>query len=175
MKTLRIFSFLAILMAIVQFSFAQSKTEKIPVSGNCGMCKSNIEKAAKKAGASSAAWDMEAKELTISYNSSSTNAAKIQQSIAAAGYDTRDIKASDAAYDKLHACCKYDRAAAKEEACCSSEKCGKEENCCANMDCCKDGKCKMSKKAEKSDGHQHKSTSMSSENCCGSATCTKKA
>jgi periplasmic mercuric ion binding protein len=175
MKTLRIFSFLAILMAMVQFSFAQSKTEKIPVSGNCGMCKSNIEKAAKKAGASSASWDMEAKVLTISYNSSSTDAAKIQQNVAAVGYDTRDFKASDAAYDKLHACCKYDRVGSKEEACCDSQKCGKEENCCASMDCCKDGKCKMGKKVEKGEGHQHKSAGMTGESCCNGAACTKKA
>jgi len=111
------------------------------------MCKNNIEKAAKKAGAVSADWDTESKMLTVKYNSSSTNAAKIQQGIAAVGYDTRDFKAADEAYDKLHACCKYERvkketqpsaAVKKEKAdCCSKEGEGKvakeggEKSCCS--------------------------------------------
>lgn len=147
MKTLRLFSFFAILMAFSQFSFAQSKTETIPVSGNCGMCKSNIEKAAKKAGASRADWDIDTKVLTVSYNSSSTDAAKIQQSIAAVGYDTRDVKAADAAYDKLHACCKYERAGAAKATCCDAANCEKKDGKCTGtgdckgMDCCKNGTC----------------------------------
>lgn len=146
MKTLRIFSLTAILMALVQLSFSQSTTEKIPVSGNCEMCKSNIEKAAKKAGAATADWDMEAKILTISYNSSSTNAAKIQQGIAAVGYDTRDFKASDAAYHKLHACCKYERTVGEKAACCAGKCEMKDRKCidpnaCKSMDCCKNGTC----------------------------------
>src|ERR1700754_797806 len=108
MKTFKIFSLFAISLAFVSTSFAQDKTETIPVSGNCGMCKNNIEKAAKKAGATSADWNTESKILTVKYNSTATNAAKIQQGIAAVGYDTRDFKTTDAAYEKLHACCKYD-------------------------------------------------------------------
>jgi len=148
MKTLRLFSFLAVLMATAHFSFAQSAiTETIPVSGNCGMCKSTIEKTAKKAGATSASWDMDAKMLTVTYSSSSTSAAKIQQGIAAAGYDTRDFKAADEAYDKLHGCCKYERAAASKTSCCTPGKCEKKDGKCADMagckdtDCCKNGSC----------------------------------
>jgi periplasmic mercuric ion binding protein len=114
MKTLRIFSILALFISISQFSFAQKTTkETIPVSGNCGMCKHSIEKAAKKAGAATAEWNMEEKTLNVAYNSSSTNAAKIQQAIAAVGYDTRDFRTTDEAYNKLHACCKYERAGTK--------------------------------------------------------------
>ena len=57
MKALKIFSFATIFMAMATLSlpmssFAQNaKTETIPVSGNCGMCKSKIEKAAKTAAA----------------------------------------------------------------------------------------------------------------------------
>ncbi len=109
MKTFKIFSIIALCIAFSTTSFAQSKTDTISVSGNCGMCKNNIEKAAKKAGAASADWNTESKILTVKYNSSSTNAAKIQQSIASVGYDTRDFKAADEAYDKLHSCCKYER------------------------------------------------------------------
>lgn len=136
-------------------SFAQkTKTETIPVSGNCGMCKTKIEKAAKAAGVEDAKWDVDAKALTVIYNSSTTNAAKIQNAVAAVGYDTRDVKASNEAYDKLHGCCKYDRAAAavKDDAkmdCCNDGKCSKPghdgKDCCKSdtekMDCCKDGKC----------------------------------
>ena len=159
MKTLKIFSFVSLFMALAALSlpvnsFAQkTKTETIPVSGNCGMCKTKIEKAAKTAGVEDAKWDVDAKALTVKYNSSTTNAAKIQHAVAAVGYDTRDVKASDKAYDKLHGCCKYDRtAAAKDDAkmdCCKDGKCSKPghdgKDCCNSdtekMDCCKDGEC----------------------------------
>ncbi|RYY58256.1 MAG: heavy-metal-associated domain-containing protein [Chitinophagaceae bacterium] len=88
-----------------------SKTEKIPVAGNCGMCKSTIEKAAKTAGVTDASWDQQTKMLTVKYNETATSAKKIQETVAAAGYDTRDVKGNDAAYKKLHACCQYDREA----------------------------------------------------------------
>jgi len=138
MKTFKIslLSFLCLLVA--QVSMAQSKTEKFAVSGNCGMCKSKIETSAKKAGATAAFWSEETKELTVSYNSTSANAAKIQQAIAAVGYDTPRFKATDESYEKLHSCCKYDRTtAAKESTCCAGKTCTKEE--CKT--CCVDGKC----------------------------------
>ncbi|WP_157558060.1 heavy-metal-associated domain-containing protein [Niabella aurantiaca] len=88
---------------------AQTKNEKIPVSGNCGMCKKNIEKAAKTAGAKEAVWDIPTKMLAVTYNAKKTNSHKIQQAVAGAGYDTREIRGSDKAYEKLHACCQYER------------------------------------------------------------------
>lgn len=187
MKTLRIYSIMAFLMAFIFASvnssfaqkakaFDQKNTETIPVSGNCSMCKKTIETAAKKAGATKADWDVDKKILLVSFNSASTNAAKIQQGVAAAGYDTRDVRGDDKAYDKLHACCKYDRVATAKTACCDNDKCGKGENCCAGMDCCKDGKCGMEKKTEKS-GAAHDHTLNSSVNggmdCCKNGTCTK--
>lgn len=151
MKTLKIFSFVALFIALATFSlpmssFAQkAKTETIPVSGNCGMCKSKIEKAAKTAGAEDAKWDVDAKALTVKYNSSTTNAAKIQQAVAAVGYDARDVKATTEAYNKLHGCCQYDRAAASNDDakmdCCKDGKCSKPGH--DGKDCCKDGKCNM--------------------------------
>lgn len=147
MKTFKIFSVIAICLTLATSSFAQTKTDTISVAGNCGMCKSTIEKAAKKAGASSADWNTESKILTVKYNSSSTNAAKIQQSVAASGYDTRDFRGSDEAYEKLHACCKYERVKKEEQpsaaankgkaSCCSKEdgktasNDGKEKSCCS--------------------------------------------
>lgn len=93
------------------------KKETFKVWGECGMCKKNIEKAAKDSGATTANWDTDSKQLTITYNTTKTSNQKIQQAIAAAGYDTRDLTADNTAYDKLHECCKYDRkaAAAREE------------------------------------------------------------
>jgi mercuric ion binding protein len=135
MKTLKIVSLLSLFMCFTAVSFAQSKTESIAVSGNCGMCKSNIEKAAKKAGATTASWNKDTKVLTIKYNSSTTDAGKIQQGVADAGYDTRDVKASDAAYNKLHACCQYDRSLE------SATEAGAKPAGDSKMDCCKDGKC----------------------------------
>lgn len=146
MKTLQLFSLLTFLL-VAQFSFGQkSTTESIPVSGNCGMCKSTIEKAAKKAGATKADWDMEAKVLKVSFSNSSTDASKIQQAIAASGYDTRDFKASDEAYNKLHGCCKYDRTSGPKVACCEGKCEMKDGKCtatadCKGSDCCKNGTC----------------------------------
>lgn len=92
-------------------AIAQSaiKNETVKVWGNCGTCKKHIEKAAKSAGATTAIWNEDSKELQLSYNDSKTSSAKIQQSIANAGYDTRDFKGNKVAYNKLEKCCKYDR------------------------------------------------------------------
>lgn len=140
MKSIRIFLTMALLISLSATSFSQVKKEKIAVNGNCGMCKGKIEKAAKEAGASYAFWDADSKELTVEYQSTTSNNAKIQKAVAATGYDTQDVKATDAAYKKLHGCCQYDRAAMKNHAkeCCKDGKC---EKCSAAMDCCKDGKC----------------------------------
>ena len=94
---------------------AQTKAETIKVSGNCGTCKKKIEKAATAAGASFASWDKSTKILDVKYDAAKTNEKKIQESIAAAGYDTQDVKATDEAYKKLDECCQYDRKAVKKQ------------------------------------------------------------
>ncbi len=98
--------------------FAQEtskKSESLKIWGNCGMCEETIEKAAKKAGATTADWSEETKMLAISYNPAKSSTFKIQQAIAEAGYDTQDLKANDKAYEKLHGCCKYDRKAIEDK------------------------------------------------------------
>jgi copper chaperone CopZ len=159
MKTLKIFSIALCCSLFASSVFAQkTKTETFQVSGNCGMCEKTIEKAAKAAGATSAEWDMDTKIISVKYSSSTSNLAKIQKSIADAGYDNVGAKATNQSYDKLHGCCKYERVAATEKMdCCKDGKCtmpghdGKD--CCKQMsdkmparsgtdgDCCKDGKC----------------------------------
>lgn len=94
-------------------AFAQSKTDSVKVLGNCGMCKSRIEKALDVAGVSKAAWNADTQMLTVSYDQAKVNLNDIQQRVAAVGHDTPKYKAPDAVYEKLHDCCKYDRVAAK--------------------------------------------------------------
>jgi len=90
--------------------FAQAKTEKFEVKGNCGMCESRIEKATKSIeGISAADWNQKTKILEVTYDASKTSATKIQQAVADTGHDTPLHKAKDEVYNKLPACCKYDR------------------------------------------------------------------
>ena len=156
MKSLKIFSTVLLCCAIAATSFSQkTKTETFQVSGNCGMCEAKIEKAAKAAGATYADWNKDTKIITVKYSSTSSNLAKIQKSIADAGYDNVGVKSTTEAYDNHHACCKYDRTAVattgnEKMDCCKDGKCTKEghdgKDCCkkdgtVKMDCCKDGKC----------------------------------
>lgn len=93
--------------------FAGSKEQPIrdsvSVNGNCDMCKKTIEAAADLKGVKWVEWNIEKHMLYVEYLPSKTNMDAIQQEIAKAGYDTEKYKASDAAYKKLHACCRYDR------------------------------------------------------------------
>ena len=148
MRTLKSFLLSFLFIGIANFVSAQKQTETIKVSGECGMCKSKIEKAAKSAGASFAEWNVDKKVLTVKYNSSSTNTAKIEQAVANAGYDTQNIKATEEAYNKLHGCCKYDRAGTEDasHSCCDNAKCSetscmKDGKCDKDMSCCKEADC----------------------------------
>ena len=160
MKTYKSISVAFSLLFLSTIAFAQVKTETIKVSGNCGMCETKIEKAAKEAGATTAEWSSETKQITVKYNSSTTNAAKIQQAIAKVGYDTQDFRATNESYDKLHGCCKYERADASEKSCCG--KCEMKDGKCVNeaacKEKCKDGECKVQGccSADKGDGAKAK-------------------
>ena len=80
------------------------------MSGNCDMCKKRIEKAAfGVAGVKSAEWHSDDQLLHLIINEEKTSLEKVQQAVAKAGHDTRDIRASDADYQNLHGCCKYER------------------------------------------------------------------
>lgn len=141
-----ILSFVFILTTSI-LSFAQN-TSKIKVAGNCGMCKKNIETAAKAAGALTAAWDKNTKVLTVGYDAKSTTTDKIELAIAGAGYDTEHQTANSEAYRKLDECCQYDRVSIKAShdlSCCndknceikSMECCKKEATCAKDKSCCK--------------------------------------
>ena len=88
----------------------QLQTVQFQVWGNCGMCKTTIEKAAKSvAGVESTTWNMDTDQLTVVFNPAKAAVDKVHQAIAAAGYDTDAVKGNDAAYNNLHGCCQYER------------------------------------------------------------------
>lgn len=92
-------------------SDANLKHETFKVSGNCEMCKSTIETTAKSlAGVNVANWNIETKELHVSFNESKSSLADIHKAIAKSGYDTELETAPKDAYDNLPACCQYTRA-----------------------------------------------------------------
>jgi len=156
MKTLQNFFFSFLFISFSTIAVAQTKTEKFNVADECGMCKKKIEKAAKSAGATYAVWNTDSKQLTIKYNSASSNTAKIQQAVANAGYDTPGYKATDESYSKLDGCCQYERTSASAtQSCCDDKK-------CASAQCMKDGKCE-------------KDMSCCKESGCSEKDCCKKA
>lgn len=155
-------SLFSTIVLFVFFSYAAQaqKKEDIKVWGNCGMCKKVIETAATNAGASKASWSEESKILTVSYNAKKTDASKIQQAVAAAGYDTQDFTAPAEVYSKLHGCCQYER---KQTANVAVQE--------GKMDCCKDGKCEKGKDCQNcKDGN-----CMKEKNCqnCKDGKCEK--
>jgi copper chaperone CopZ len=89
---------------------AQNKNARavMEVDGVCGMCKVRIEKGAiKTKGVKSAVWNVESKKLSLIYDERKTDLVTISQSVADVGHDTKRIKASDEAYNNVHACCLY--------------------------------------------------------------------
>lgn len=118
MKTLMII----IVLSLLQFTgIAQSKsavkseTVEFKVFGNCGMCKSRIEKALNVDGVESAKWDEETKMATVAYNSEKISDDKLHHLVAEVGHDTEKVKAKDETYSKLHGCCKYERSETKTD------------------------------------------------------------
>lgn len=108
--------FLGMMLLIVAFSTqAQDKKNKnarysIEVNGNCEQCKKRIEKAAYSVvGVKSAVWDIETHNLDLILNEQKTTLLDVEKAIAKVGHDTKDVKAEDAIYEKLHSCCLYER------------------------------------------------------------------
>ena len=106
MKKVLIITFLFMGMTV----FAQNKNARasIEVDGVCLMCKDRIEKACiKTKGVKSAVWNVETHELRLIFDERKTKLDVIQKNIAAVGHDTKAIKATEEAYNSVHACCKY--------------------------------------------------------------------
>ncbi len=82
--------------------------EKFKVYGNCEMCKTKIETTVKSIeGVEYAKWNLNTLKLKIKYDDSKTDLVTIKKEIALVGYDTKEFRATEEAYNKLHSCCKY--------------------------------------------------------------------
>lgn len=96
------------MVSIGSSTYAHEKTDTIKVNGgNCETCKLQIEKVAKVNGVTKVEWSAKTKLLIVSYNSHEIRNIDIQKKVAEAGYDTEKELATDEAYNKLDACCKY--------------------------------------------------------------------
>ena len=92
----------------------QQQTDIIKVYGECGMCKSRIQKALKVDGISTANWNTEKKLLTVSYDPITTSNDDIQKKGSAVGHDTDKYQADDKVYNNLPGCCRYERKKAEK-------------------------------------------------------------
>ncbi|MAU30811.1 MAG: heavy metal transporter [Flavobacteriaceae bacterium] len=83
----------------------------IGVKGNCGMCKSTIEKAVKGLDfVKNAEWGIKTKILDVEFiDSDNFNLNALNSAINESGYETMNTTAIQSAYDALPMCCKYDR------------------------------------------------------------------
>ncbi len=98
--------------SIAQETDSKKKTVKTSfwVNGLCDMCQTRIQKAALSTkGVKMANWDIESKTLTVLYNQKKCSLMDIKQNIAAVGHDSKDVRATDEAYNNLHMCCFYER------------------------------------------------------------------
>lgn len=105
-----IFSILVCLFLVgVQAQEKPFITKEIKVRGNCGQCKTRIEKAIQQDGVSYGTWDVQSKVLTLHFNPQKTSVEQVMKKVADAGHDNEYFKAKDSSYDGITACCKYDR------------------------------------------------------------------
>ena len=96
----------AALLSACSETKANSETE-FWVRGNCDMCKETIETSLEAVeGVAEASYDLAANTATISFDSAATNPAALQQAVANAGYETKEMQADEAAYADLPKCCK---------------------------------------------------------------------
>ena len=105
-KTLIIISF----VLIGSITQAQQKNLRvsIEVDGVCMMCKKRIEKAALNTqGVKFASWDVKTHQLSLIIDERKTSIKVIKKNIAAVGHDTKEIKATQDAYNSVNPRCKY--------------------------------------------------------------------
>ncbi|MRI01756.1 metal transporter [Kriegella sp. EG-1] len=103
-----------VLVAIISLFFvnvhAQEKNKKLTmdVNGKCIMCKERIEKAALGVkGVKYAQWNIPTHQLSLIYNENKTDPMKIKTAIVNVGHDTKELKATEEAYNSVHPCCRY--------------------------------------------------------------------
>jgi mercuric ion binding protein len=117
MKKLVVFMLIMLAGFTMQAQEKKNKNAKaeIEVKGNCEQCKKRIEKAAYGVkGVKSAEWHEDHQDMHLVIDENKCSLDDVRKAVAASGHDTDTVKASEEAYGGLHACCKYDRAEAKE-------------------------------------------------------------
>ncbi len=111
-KVVLMIGVVALLFSCGEESTAQvgDVTEEFTVYGNCGMCEKTIESSLDGIkGVSSADWNKDNDQMTVSFNADEISLDDIKQKIADVGYDSDSHRAKDEVYNKLHGCCQYDR------------------------------------------------------------------
>ncbi|KAB5489453.1 heavy-metal-associated domain-containing protein [Flagellimonas hadalis] len=97
-----------LLVSVVGFGQDKNKKMTFEVNGKCEMCKMRIEKAALGVpGVKYASWDIPTHQLSLVVDERKTNSMKVKSAIAEVGHDTKELKATQKAYDAVHPCCKY--------------------------------------------------------------------
>lgn len=97
--------------AVCNAQIKNSVTETVKVSGNCGMCKTTIERAGSLKNTAKVDWNSDTQMAKLTYDSKKTNQEEILKRIALSGYDSEKFLAPDDVYKNLHGCCQYDRVA----------------------------------------------------------------
>ena len=85
---------------------AKLDTVKIQSSAECDMCKAKVEKeVGVMKGVKYVNVDLKTQVITVAYNNTKTDPAKIKTVISNLGYDADEVKANNRAQKKLPACC----------------------------------------------------------------------
>lgn len=95
--------------AVSNAQIKNATTETVKISGNCGMCKTAIEKVGSINKVAKVDWNKDTNMATLTYDSKQTSQDEILKRIALAGYDSEKFLAPDDAYAKLPGCCQYGR------------------------------------------------------------------
>lgn len=104
----KMFTLVLVLVSAVTFGQEKNKKLSFEVDGKCEMCKMRIEKAALGVkGVKYALWDIPSHELSLIIDERKTDAMEIKTALVAVGHDTKELKATQEAYNKVHPCCKY--------------------------------------------------------------------
>ncbi|MEM9077423.1 MAG: cation transporter [Bacteroidota bacterium] len=104
----RIVILASLLIALAAYSQEKNKKMAFEVDGVCEMCKARIEKAALNvSGVKYATWDIASHELSLIIDERKTNSMQIKSAMAQVGHDTKELKATQEAYESVHPCCRY--------------------------------------------------------------------
>lgn len=102
-----IFALLFFFTSILPAQENSIEEAEFKVFGNCGQCKSRIEKSLKIKEVKYAKWNTKTKMLRVAYLSPAITIDSLQQRVAAVGHDTEKYKALDSVYSQLPEGCRY--------------------------------------------------------------------